>query len=239
MPAVVKLPEFKERIFIVGANGSGKSYFASSLLEALTKTPGQDRWFAIDLKGDFGEDLKLDRLARIISRPDDWRLRGFPVWPSRILFRPRPADFGSVDRVIGQLFERARKLKKRQRQTDHKYRFYLYCDEALLQSRHRDTTNFAGAAIAGRSLGMGFIVTSQRISWIPVEVRTEAWRIYVFYLSDIGEEKEVIKLTKGKLSIDQLEALGADYSFYEASRQQGGMIKVIHYPKLAFEEVHV
>jgi hypothetical protein len=129
------------------------------------------------------------------------------------------------------MFDRARALKKRYGK-GHNHRFYLYCDEGLLQSRGRRTIHLAGSAISGRSLEMGFILSSQRLSWIPVEVRSEYWRMYVFYLSSQDEEKEVIKLAKNRLTLAQLEALGADYSFYELKRVQGGLINVTHFPKL-------
>lgn len=230
----IELPAYNERIFIVGANGSGKSYFVSRLFENMP------RWVAIDLKGDFGEDVNLDKQATVISDPNDRRWKLFPDgWAGtgmgkieRVLFRPKPRDWGSVDWLIGRMFDKARRMKKRYGK-DHEHQFFLYCDEGLLQSRKRDTTNLAGAAVAGRSIGMGLAVTSQRLSWIPVEVRTEVWRLYAFYLSSIDEEKEVIKLTKNQLTLDQLEALGADYSFYEIRRQPGGMVKVQHYPRLA------
>ena len=224
--AVVTKPSYKERVFIVGANGSGKSYFAARLLDVLP------RWVTIDLKGDFGEDIQLDQRARVITSPTDWRWRLFPQRLPRVIYRPHPRYYGSVDDLIGKLFDQAKALKKRHK-AGHKYRFYVYCDEGLLQSRGRRTTNLAGAAIAGRSLELGLIVTSQRLAWIPVEIRSEAWRTYVFYLSSTKEEKEVIELSKGRVTLDQLEALGADFSFYEIKRTAGGLQTVTHYPKLA------
>ena len=228
--ALIERPDYRERIFIVGANGSGKSYFAARLLSILP------RWVAIDLKGDFGEDIELDRHALVITSPGDWRWRLFPVHVKRIIYRPKPADYGTVDDIVGRMFERARILKKRYGK-GHQYRFYLYCDEALLQSRGRKTVNLAGSAITGRSLEMGFIVSSQRLSWIPVEVRTEAWRVYVFYQSSVDEERDVLKLAKNKLTLQQLDELGADYSFYELKRTDGGIIQVTHFPKLSHKEV--
>jgi energy-coupling factor transporter ATP-binding protein EcfA2 len=130
--AVVTKPAYNERIFIVGANGSGKSYFAARLLAVL------DRWIAIDLKGDFGEDIGLDHDAVVITSPKDMRLRLFPRSIKRIIYRPKPADYGTVDGIVGQMFDRARALKKRYGK-GHDFRFYLYCDEGLLQSRGRRT----------------------------------------------------------------------------------------------------
>jgi hypothetical protein len=223
--AIYELPDYKERVFVVGANGSGKSYFVARVIACLP------RWFAIDLKGDFGEDCGLDKSATIITKPSDFRLRLFPRQIKRIIYRPAPTDYSSVDAVVGRLFNLARALKKRYGK-GHPYRFYLYCDEGLLQSRGRRTVHLAGSAISGRSLEMGFILSSQRLSWIPVEIRTEAWRVVVFYLSSVEEEREVIKLSKNRLTLQQLEELGADYSFYELKRTQGGLITVTHFPKL-------
>lgn len=238
MPTIT-LPGYNERIFIVGANGSGKSYFVAKLFDQLP------RWVVIDLKGDFGEDIDLDKRATVIRDPHDRRWARFPAgvahsgWMaiSRVIYRPRVRDWASVDDLIGRLFETAQRLKKRYGK-GHQYRFFLYCDEGLLQSRKRNTVNLAGAAVSGRSIELGLAVTSQRLSWIPVEVRTEVWRLYVFYLSSIDEEKEVMKLTKNQLSLEQLEALGADFSFYEIRRQPGGLVHVQHFPRIATGSSH-
>lgn len=224
MPAVLTLPDYKERVFIVGANGSGKSFLVARLLNVMP------RWVAIDLKGDFGEDLNLEGTAKVLTSVTDWRWRFFPKHYPRIIYRPR--TFDQIDALIGRLFMLAIRLKKKYG-PDHPYRFVLYCDEGLLQSRRLQTTWLARAAVAGRSLGLGLWVTSQRLSWIPVEVRSEQWRTYVFYLSSRDEEKEVIKLSKDRLTIPDLEALGADYSFYELKRNTGGKLTVTKFPKLS------
>lgn len=220
--------DYRERVFVVGANGTGKSYFSGELLTA------SPRWFAIDLKGDFGEDVGLEKRAKVITSYHSSYLKLFPRWVPRIIYRPKFVEYGRVDPLIGYLFDRARGLKKRYGR-DHAYRFHLYCDETLLQSRGRKTTNLAGVAIAGRSVGMGLIAASQRLAWIPVEVRSEYWRMYVFYLSSREEEIEVVKLSKGRVTPDDLEALGADYSFYELKRQQGGSISVVHFPPMHYQ----
>lgn len=92
----------------------------------------------------------------------------------------------------------------------------------------------AALAVAGRSLGVGLWCASQRTKWIPVEVRSEAWRWYVFYLADEEDEEEVVKFAKGRLTIAELRAYCREYGFIELRRaaRGGGESVVIPHGRL-------
>lgn len=105
-----------------------------------------------------------------------------------------------------------------------------------MQAKTGATTWLSSIAVSGRSLEIGLWLTSQRLAWIPVETRSEAWRIYIFYLASEEDEKEVIKLTKRRLSLDQLNALSADFSFYEIKRGTGGILQVTKFPPIQVKE---
>lgn len=246
---VIEPPPLKARLAILGANGSGKSLFTYKLLQA---RKGSDycykRQVIIDPKGDFGLreepqdsgnyipiDPETYKLYAVVDTPPNlsfWKSpRNWWAWRNadRVLYRPKPPYHAGqwIDYVIGWLFMRARKTGK-------KKPFLLVLDEGLLQGRTRKTEWYGAIIVAGRSMGVGVWTLSQRLSWIPVEVKSEAWILYVFFLSSIQEEREVINYTKGRLTVDQLEAGTADYSFWEIkTRGKGGAITVRHLPPLA------
>ena len=66
--------------------------------------------------------------------------------------------------------------------------------------------------------GVGLWVSSQRPKWIPVEVRSETWRWYVFFLDYDEDAKEMVKYTHGRISVDELQEPKQSYSFWEIKR---------------------
>lgn len=216
MPAILEPPDYKERVLIVGANGSGKSVLASALLGS-----GYDSWFVIDSKGDF----EPPKPYRIVRHPDDWRLRVWPNVPT--LYRPRPEYNNGpwLDEMLRRLYVRAVKYGKR-------HPFIVYVDEALYLARTKHVQWLAALAVSGRSLRVGLWVSSQRPVWIPVEVRSEAWRWYVFYLSYQQDEEEVLKYSKGRLQLPDLQSLSVDHSFYELRRGKGGKVGAMRFPAM-------
>jgi hypothetical protein len=202
--ALISPPGYEERVLGAGSNGSGKSAFFRELLEAYP------RWVVIDLKGDFQPIGKY----KLVRAPDDT----FGWKNDRVLYRPTPQYRTRfwLEAVFRRLYNRASKVGKRQP-------FIVYVDETLLISKLRAVQYLAALAVAGRSLGVGLWTASQRTKWIPVEIRSEAWRWYVFFLSDEEDEKEVVKFTKGRLTIEQLREYCRQYAFVEIMRaQQGG-----------------
>lgn len=209
-------PDYQERVLGVGSNGGGKSEFFRQLLAA-----GYPRWFAWDVKGDFDplEDHKVMKDPR-----DGWAWRA-----DRILYRPA-RQFrtpGWTKFVLARLLDRAMKAGPRRPSI-------CYLDEAHYITRHGGRDGMMDLAVVGRSLGLGFWVGSQRPIWIPVEVRSEAWTWWVFYLAKKQDELEVLSYTKGKLSLEDLEAAWTNFSFWEIRRGRTSPadLQIIHRPPL-------
>lgn len=209
-------PVYQERLLLMGANGSGKSQLAGALLGS-----GYPRWVAIDSKGDF----PAPQPHVVIRTPDDrrwsWNRDG------GILYRPKP-EYNTgpwLDEILRRLFLRAQKEGKTAP-------FVVYVDEALFLSKLGHTRWLSALAVSGRSLKVGLWVSSQRPAWIPVEIRTEAWRWLVFYLAYSEDEKEVLRYAKGQISPAQLQEAAVDYSFWELKRGKGGKVQATHFPAL-------
>lgn len=211
-------PDYQERVTFLGSNGSGKSVLAKELL-----SPHYPRIVVIDVKHDF-EPYKPYTL---IKKPNDWRW-SFRV-DGRILYRPSPEYNNGpwLDEVLRRLYLRAQKTGK-------KKPFIIYVDEALYLSKVGATQWLAALAVSGRSLGVGLWVSSQRPKWIPVEVRSETWRWYVFFLDYDEDAKEMVKYTHGRISVDELQEPKQSYSFWEIKRdtREGGKKIITHYPPI-------
>lgn len=204
-------PRYEERVLFLGSNESGKSVLARQMLGA-----GYHRVRAIDLKGDFN----LLQEHRVVREPGDWR--GFRA--RHVVYRPRPPyDTGPwLDEVLLRWYHEA------QRSFDSKRKLQrnptvIYVDETLALAHSRHTEGLARIAVSGRALKLGLWCASQRPFWIPVETRSEAHRIYVFFLQYEADEKHVLQYAKRQLTLEQLQA-GHDnpYEFWELSRSQSG-----------------
>lgn len=217
----------------MGANGGGKTKLATALIGDGSSYP---RGVAFDVKG----DLTLKCPHTIIRRPDDWRWKWFARNDGWILYRPLP-EFNTgpwLDEALRRLYVRA------QRQYDARAKrarrpFIIYVDEGLYLAKTGSVRWLAQIAVATRSMGCGLWVASQRPKWIPVEVRTEAWRWYVFALAFIEDDREVSNYTKGRLTVEMLETETADYEFFEIKRaaKTAGRLTIRHFPKLPEELV--
>ena len=210
--ASISLPSYEERVLFLGANGSGKTHLATRMLASYP------RWIVIDLKG----DVRVSEDETVVRSPSDWKWR----FADKIIYRPKIEYMdGFYHRyVLRQLYERARKKGRKQP-------FILYVDESLFLSRSGASAMLANLAVATRSLHMGFWCSSQRPRNIPVEIRTEAWRWYIFYLMSLEDEKEVSRYTKGQLSIEDLEQGTENYSFWEIKRgkERSNVLSIHHY----------
>lgn len=214
----ISLPSYQERVLYCGSNGSGKTVLATNMLQHY------ERYVVIDVKG----DVKIPGV--VIKKPKDirWRLA------KRIVYRPDAKYMNKSDyyTVLYNLYQRAKRRGKRRP-------FIVYIDEALFLTMQGCARPLASLAVATRSMGMGFWCASQRPRNIPVEIRTEAWRWYIFYLSDIQDEQEIERYTKGRIKAKDLEQGTMSYSFYEIRRGEDSMgrLDVAHYPPLALETV--
>ncbi len=201
-------PEYDERLLFLGSNGSGKSVLARQMLAA-----GYHRVRAVDLKGDF--NLLQDH--RVVREPGDWR--GFRA--RHVVYRPKaPYDSGAwLDQVLLGWYRDAQRTFDSKRKVQRNPTV-IYIDETLALAHSRRTEALARIAVAGRALGLGLWCSSQRPVWIPVEARSEAHRIYAFYLQYEEDERELLKYAKRQLSLEQLQAGMQHHSFWELRRHR-------------------
>jgi hypothetical protein len=185
---------------------------------------GYPRAVVLDVKYDFVPPWPKGSYV-ILNKPEGNLLTGADWSRNRIIYRPKPPyDDGEwVAWWLDRMFDRARREGK-------KRPFILYLDEGAFVSTQGAKAPIGRLAIAGRSLGVGLWVTSQRPRTIPVEVRSEAWRTYVFFLQYQDDRTELRKYSGGQLSEDMLTSGTEDYSFWELRRGKGGAVKVTHYP---------
>jgi len=212
-------PNYEERVLFLGENGSGKTYLATAFLAS------GFCFVAVDHKG----DLRIPG-ATLVRNPDDKRLYNGRV--AQILYRPDPeyATGPGINYVLKGLFFRGRSQGKRRP-------FVVYVDEALVLSAGGHVAYLRSLAVAGRSMGVGLWCASQRPAWIPREVRSEAWRIYVFSLGSEDDEKEVLKYTKRQLSLDDLEQATTNHAFIEIRRtpHMAGGRTVTRFPPVSLD----
>ena len=181
----------------------------------------------VDLKGDFPAPWSR---YHVMTRPDrrsDWL-------HNHIIYRPHPdyRNAASNTYFMRKVWNLAERRVRRKGFDRWRKPFILYIDEGLFYSNTGAKHWLSNLAVGGRSLELGLWVASQRPITIPVEVRTEAWRWYVFALSFDDDIREVVKYTKGDISVRLLEALRYDYSFYEIKRGEHGTLQVRHMPPL-------
>jgi len=227
--AQIEAPGYDSRLLLLGTSGSGKTRLLRELLAA-----GYERWIAIDAKGDF---WPKGRDYRLLSRPP-WE--DPKAWGSdRILYRPATADTrkgASLDAVLRWIYER-----QRARYDDRRRRpgpgLILAVEEAFMLSRSGHTQALSDAAVSGRGLNLGLWVASQRPRWIPVEVRSESDRWFVFPLGYEEDEREVLRYAKGALDLDDLQEAGTAHSFWELVRKMGSSkVRAIWRPPLDIRE---
>lgn len=198
------------------------------------------RYVVFDPKGDFPEQPGGNE--KIVTSPGSFTWNLFPdglfgsglFRVNRIIYRPDPKYQPTMDLRLRHLFYKARKLHiaARKKGLDiSPYHFRVGVDEGLFQSKNGKRW-LQSAAITGRSFNMGFDVNSQRPVGIPVEVRSEAWRMYVFYLGDVKDQKAVLDYAQGTVTLEDLDDLGDDFSFIEVSRTPGGKRRATKYPPL-------
>ena len=218
-------PGYRERVLIVGENGTGKS----ELTFMLDRFGNYRKVIYIDHKG----DCEPRGPFTLIKSPDDrwgWS-RG-----RRIVYRPPHGGYWHTDRgfelVLTRLFHMAVRAYDHKRKRSREP-FVVVIPEILLFGP-RSQKVIGEMASAGRQYELLLIVESQRPKRIPVVVRSEAWRIYAFPLGYEEDELEVIKYAKGRLSIDAFRQLEDSISkkdphpFYELIRrtEEGARISV-------------
>ena len=214
----------------MGKNGTGKS----ELTYQLEAAGNYRKVVYLDWKG----DCEPRPGFQLVRKGDDgwgWRAR-------RIVYRPAPGSWWHSDAGWATVLERIR--NQAAREYDHKRKrsrapVLIIVPEVLLFGT-RSQRLIGEIASGARQLEVGLWIETQRPRRIPVVLRSEAWRIYVFPLGYEDDELEVLKYAKGKLSLADLRALDDVVSerdphpFYEIvlRSEKGAQISVRRCPSL-------
>lgn len=210
--AIIQTPSYKERVFFLGANGSGKTELASRMITAYPRA------YILDVKYDFPISWPNGTYRVIDTPPGIGWFSWFRGWGSkRVIYRPKPPyDSGPwITYWLDWLFRKARKEGKVKP-------FIVDLDEGAWAAYNGAKAAMSRLAIAGRSIGIGLWITSQRPRGITVETRSEAWRWYVFYLRSRDDRKEVVDYLDKQISEEQLSSTTENYQFWEIRRGEGG-----------------
>ena len=226
MPAYIEAPSLDERILFLGANGSGKSTLARAMLALYP------RWTVIDPKHGFDPmpNAKGEKDWVIIDDPQDRRWQR-----DKVLYRPRPEYMES--KWMAFFFRRLYVEAQRNQGKPEKGRV-CYLDEGKfgVQANSMYWQWLSSIAVTTRSFHtLGFWYASQRVAGIPVEVRTEAWRIYVFFLKSKRDRVEVVDLADDLITEQQLRNSTENYHFLEIRRGEGGRAHICKFPPVPAE----
>jgi len=218
----VETPGYKERVFFLGANGSGKTILASRMLESY------ERCIVFDVKHDFPIPWEKGQYTLVSKPPHAGGIVNWWHWLTagkHIIYRPvRPYDDGKhTTKFLDWTFDQARKAQG-------KKPTILYLDEGGWMSYGGARDAIARIAITGRSLNLGLWLSAQRPRGIPVEVRSEAWRWYVFYLRSRDDRKEVVNYLDYRVDERELESSTRDFEFWEIRRGHGGRMNYRRLP---------
>ncbi len=228
-------PEYVERTLIVGKNGTGKS----ELTYELEAAGNYRKSIYFDIK----QDCNPRPPFQVVRKGDDrwgWRAR-------RIVYRPAPGSWWRTDAgwaaVLQRIFDTAGREYDAKKQRSREPVMVIIPEVLLFGTRSQRV--IGELASGARKLQVGLIYETQRPRNIPVVLRSEAWRIYAFPLGYEEDEREVLKYTKGQLSIEQLRELDAavtsadPHPFYEIllRGEHGAQIRVTRCPSLALPGV--
>jgi len=215
-PGVIETPSYQERVLFLGANGSGKTILASRMIEPYPRA------VILDIKYDFPIPWAKDEYA-VLTKPPGRGGMGwlFDPWRNhdRIVYRPGPpADSGpAITGFLDAMFQRGRREGKT-------HPFILYLDEGGWAAYAGAKMGMSRLAIAGRSLGIGLWISAQRPRGIPVEVRSEAWRTYVFYLRKSEDREELLSTLDDQAWPGMFAGTAEEYQFWEVRRGPGGRL---------------
>jgi hypothetical protein len=158
--------------FAVGQTGTGKTFLCEHLLPAdglLGVIDGKRECNAFNCRV-FDDPRKLIR-----AKPD------------RFIYRPKPqwfASHGGYDAVYKYCYERGN--------------MFVFTDEVLAVCKGRTVPHWLNVCVQmGRSKGITMLSGTQRPSWIPINLITEARKLYAFRLSYPDDVKKMEYLIPG------------------------------------------
>lgn len=158
-----------DRVFIAGQSGSGKTFFARALLARAS------RLLVLDPKGLLSPEAAPDWRLTDWTKAGAKRLEdGRPVR----LRVPAPLD-GDWEPYLMAAY-RARNV-------------VVYIDEAygVVRQGKKLPPSLVALYTRGRELGIGMIAASQRPSWVPLEMMSEANKFFIFRLMLPEDRKRV------------------------------------------------
>jgi hypothetical protein len=229
-------PDEHERLLILGKNGTGKSELTFALEAA-----GKYHVIYFDWKGDCNPH-RLDAAGQpfvIVKRGDDtWGFRN-----RRVVYRPPRGSAWRTDAACAAVLRRliAQAERDYNPKTKRSRRPRLIVIPEILLFGPLAQAVMAEIASGARAFELGLWIETQRPRRIPVVIRSEAWRLYVFPLGYADDELEVLKYAKGRLQLEQLRELDraseekpARHPFIEIvlRSKQGGAIRVTLCPEL-------
>ncbi len=221
--SLLQIPPPDSRLIAYGSNGSGKSQAILTFLRVAVKDPRFDRVLVIDSK----EEIELPGYV-VVKNLSSWRWKFY----RKIIYRPddEHKNAASFTRLFRSILNRQRKLRNKRKPLKP---YLIFCDEGLYLSKMGTSVSRAlgDIAIVGRSLKIGLWMLSQRPRSIPVEIRSEAWYVYVFALQYQDDAKEISNSTKGTIPFKELLEPRDDFGFWEIVRSKGGGRQEIRYRK--------
>ena len=166
-----RLPNYKQRVAVIGRTGSGKTQFGAWLLSeaAFTEQP----YVIVDYKG--------DDLLNGIDRINEIGLNEVPKRPGLYIVKPRPDQVDDVEAWLWKVWAREK--------------VGLYFDEMYLIPDPQKGGALRSIFTQGRSKRIPVIGLTQRPRHISRFLFSEADFFAVFHLNTAGDKQAVSEIT--------------------------------------------
>jgi DNA helicase HerA-like ATPase len=190
-----QLPTIRQRVAVIGSNGTGKTQFAVWLLSLAP----------FDVQPYIIVDYKREELINSIERIRQIDIGEIPKHPGLYVVQPRPrVDDENVERMLENVYEHER--------------VGLYFDEGYMVP---DKAAFPAILTQGRSKFIPSIILTQRPSWISRFVFSEANHYALFHLSDGDDRKTMRRFMPA--NVDLTKPLPRFHSWYYTVGEQDAL----------------